>query len=101
MAYASRERNKKVVDSLTLQSPTDEQGARMDAVRKAAQAYAKVVVKNTASGLESTLAQRHIEDANQRAIRSILFEPLEDAVEAPAAPVKKAVKKASKRIVVA
>lgn len=102
MATTVRERNKKVIRSLTLQGTTTEQGAHMDAIRKAAQSFAKVVVKHTESGPESTLAQRHIEQAVFYGIRSVLFD------EAPAdvppvgavhpAPVKKAaVKRTVKR----
>ena len=98
-----RERNRKVVDSLTLQSPTADQGRRMDAVRKSAQQFAKVVVKHTESGPESTLAQRHIEQAVFYAIRSVFFDfaPVDPANATPvkkASPVKKAtVKKTVRR----
>lgn len=88
-----RERNKAVVHSLTLQAPTASQGARLDAIRKSAQQFAKVVVKNTESGPESTLAQRHIEDATMRAVRSVLFEVAgPDSSDTPA-PVKTAARK--------
>jgi hypothetical protein len=87
-----RERNKSVVTSLTLQAPTPAQGARLDAIRKAAQAFAKVVVKNTEDGHESSLAQDAIVEATQRAVRSVLFE-LPEPDETTVAPVKKTVTK--------
>lgn len=105
-----RERNKKVIVSLTLQDPTAEQRARLDAIRRAAQVFAKVIVKNTEEGHESSLAQDAIVEATQRAVRSVIFEiPLvpdgeaEPVVKAArktvakkaAAPVKKAVKRKS------
>jgi len=67
----------------------------MDAIRRAAQSFAKVVVKNTEDGPEATLAQRHIEQSVFYGIRSILFNPAED--DGPAKP-KPVVKKTTKRV---
>lgn len=74
MALTVRERNRSAVEKLTYQPVTAAQQAKIDAMRKSAQQFAKVVIKNTEAGPESTLAQRHIEDALQRANRSVLFE---------------------------
>jgi hypothetical protein len=98
-----RERNRLAVEKLTYQDVTAAQQIKIDAMRKAAQGFAKVVIKNTEPGPESTLAQRRIEDALNRAIRSVIFEwPPPDDASSPTngraakraakggAPVKKA-----------
>lgn len=85
-----RERNKKAVEHLTYQSVTAAQQAKVDALRKSAHQFAKVVIKNTELGAESTLAQRHIEDALNRAIRSVIFEAPVDLDLGGPPPVKKA-----------
>jgi hypothetical protein len=70
----NRERNKSAIAHMTYQDVSPEQQTKIDAIRKAGQVFAKIVIKNTESGPESTLAQRHIEDALNRAIRSVIFE---------------------------
>lgn len=70
----NRERNKSAVAHLAYQDVTNDQQTKIDAMRKAGQGFAKVVIRNTEPGPESTLAQRHIEDALYRAIRSVIFE---------------------------
>ena len=88
-----RERNKRVIDSLTVRMDlTADAKARMAAIHKAAVVFAKVVNKNTESGPESTLAQRNIEDACMRGVRSVIFE-LPVADDGGAEPVVKVARK--------
>lgn len=52
-------------------APTQEQLPKYDAIRKAARAFAQVIVDNTVECADQTTAIRHISDATMTANRSI------------------------------